>query len=62
MKPENTANQPSRAENHANDDEVARRAYELYEARGREPGRELEDWLHAEQEVNRRRQLIHTEG
>ncbi|HET9400580.1 MAG TPA: DUF2934 domain-containing protein [Candidatus Acidoferrales bacterium] len=27
------------------------RAYELYEQRGREDGRELDDWLRAEQEV-----------
>ena len=31
------------------------RAYELYLARGREPGRELDDWLHAEMEVVRQR-------
>ena len=31
------------------------RAYELYLARGREPGRELDDWLRAEMEVVRQR-------
>jgi hypothetical protein len=30
---------------------VAMRAYELYEQRGRVPGREAEDWLQAEREV-----------
>jgi hypothetical protein len=30
---------------------IHQRAYELYSARGREPGRELEDWLRAEIEV-----------
>lgn len=30
---------------------VRRRAYELFEARGREPGHELDDWLQAEREV-----------
>lgn len=30
---------------------VARRAYELFEQRGREPGHELEDWLAAEAEL-----------
>jgi HSP20 family molecular chaperone IbpA len=30
---------------------VRKRAFELYEARGREPGGEVEDWLKAEQEV-----------
>ena len=34
-----------------NDDAIARRAYELYEARGGEPGRDLEDWLKAEREL-----------
>ena len=32
--------------------DVARRAYELYEARGGAPGADLEDWLQAERELN----------
>jgi hypothetical protein len=32
-------------------EKVRRRAYELYEARGREDGYDLEDWLRAESEV-----------
>ena len=35
-------------------DDVARRAYELYEARGGEPGADLDDWLRAEQELRER--------
>jgi DUF2934 family protein len=35
------------------DHEIARRAYDLYLARGREDGHDLEDWFHAEQEVRR---------
>jgi hypothetical protein len=31
--------------------EIRKRAYELFEARGREEGRELEDWLRAEEEI-----------
>jgi len=31
--------------------EIRRRAYELYEERGRTPGRDHEDWLVAEREV-----------
>ena len=31
--------------------QIRLRAYQLYEARGREDGYELDDWLHAEQEV-----------
>lgn len=30
---------------------ICRRAYELYEARGREDGHDLADWLQAEAEV-----------
>ena len=32
-------------------DEIARRAFELYCARGREDGRDLDDWLQAEREL-----------
>jgi hypothetical protein len=31
---------------------IARRAYELFQERGCEPGRELDDWLRAEYELN----------
>jgi outer membrane protein TolC len=40
----------------ADHDRVARRAYELYEQRGRQGGRALEDWLNAE------RQLVSASG
>jgi len=30
---------------------IAKKAYEIYEQRGREPGKELEDWLEAEKIV-----------
>ena len=33
-------------------DDVARRAYDLFEARGGEPGHELEHWLDAERQLN----------
>ncbi len=32
-------------------DQIARRAYELYEASGCQPGREQENWLRAEAEL-----------
>jgi Protein of unknown function (DUF2934) len=32
-------------------EQIRRRAYELYEQRGRDDGHELDDWLHAESEV-----------
>ncbi len=39
---------------HAAEDDVARRAFQLYEQRGCEPGRDLDDWLQAEQDRQRR--------
>lgn len=39
---------------HDRDDPVARRAYELFETRGREEGHDLDDWLQAEREVQER--------
>lgn len=35
------------------DRDVARRAYDLYLARGCEPGHDLEDWLQAERGLRR---------
>ena len=32
-------------------EELCRRAYQLYEQRGREDGHDLEDWLQSESEV-----------
>jgi hypothetical protein len=36
------------------EDEIRRRAYELYQQRGAKPGSEAEDWLAAEREVKQR--------
>lgn len=39
-------------ESHPNlEEEIRRCAYELYEARGRENGHDLDDWLRAEAEI-----------
>jgi hypothetical protein len=38
-------------ENDQNRERVARRAYERWEERGREDGRDQEDWFEAEREV-----------
>ena len=49
-----TGNAPSSVERLASGpthDEIARRAYQLFEERGREPGREWEDWFRAEREL-----------
>src|SRR5579864_3090343 len=35
------------------DRDIARRAYELFEKRGREHGHDLDDWLQAERELDR---------
>jgi hypothetical protein len=34
-------------------DEIAQRAYEIFVARGEEPGHDLDDWLQAESELLR---------
>jgi len=39
--------------NAAGDEEIRRRAYEIYLGRGEQPGRELDDWLQAEREFER---------
>ena len=36
-------------------DTIARRAYALFEERGREPGRDVDDWLRAEHEIQKAR-------
>lgn len=61
MKNRNKEHQPSPGEKHSSQDEVARRAYELYVARGGEPGHELEDWLQAEREINQHGQIAHSD-
>lgn len=39
-------------ESHANlEEQIRRRAHELYEERGREDGHDMEDWLRAEAEI-----------
>ena len=38
-------------------DAIARRAYELYEQRGRVPGRDVDDWLQAEHDVQQPRSV-----
>jgi Protein of unknown function (DUF2934) len=36
-------------------EQIRLRAYQLYEQRGREDGRDLEDWLQAESEVTQKK-------
>lgn len=35
--------------------QIARRAYEIYEKRGHQPGHEVEDWLQAEREIRKQK-------
>ena len=44
------------------EDEIRRRAYELYEQRGREDGHDVEDWLRAEEQVTQTRGRRRTIG
>jgi hypothetical protein len=39
--------------NPAPDEEIRRRAYEIYLERGEQPGCDLDDWLQAERELQR---------
>jgi Protein of unknown function (DUF2934) len=38
-------------EQEARDEDIRRRAYEIYLSRGEEPGLDLDDWLQAEREI-----------
>ena len=46
-----TKRQPIQTQTSELDDKIRRRAYELYEQRGRTNGSEFEDWVQAEAEV-----------
>ena len=46
--PRRTANLP-----HHLEEKIRQRAYEIYEARGREEGHDLEHWLIAEEEITK---------
>jgi Protein of unknown function (DUF2934) len=43
--------QPSFTESRPDADRIAQRAYQRYEARGREDGHDMEDWFQAEREL-----------
>jgi hypothetical protein len=60
MKPTTTMPTPPKATKQTTEssvelqEQIRLRAYELYEQRGREDGRDLEDWLRAESEVTQK--------
>ena len=60
MKHKHNKHQSSPADNRPIQEDVARRAYELYQARGSEPGHELQDWLQAEQELVMHVEVVHS--
>jgi hypothetical protein len=39
------------------EEQIRHRAYELYEERGRADGHDVEDWLHAEAEIKKMREI-----
>ena len=47
-------NAERQASNPATYDEIAARAYEIFQARGSEHGADLDDWLQAERELSQR--------
>jgi hypothetical protein len=55
IEPQATSTQTETAEvpvrNSASDEEIRLRAYAVYLERGEQPGRELDDWLQAEREL-----------
>ena len=52
--PASTTNQ-TRESSSESQEQIRRRAYELYEQRGRDDGHELDDWLQAEAEVTQQK-------
>jgi hypothetical protein len=63
MKPTQTMPTPSRTITQRTEptsdlqEQIRRRAYELYEQRGRDDGHELDDWLQAEAELTQSRAM-----
>ena len=59
MNPDATKKQPttgiSELQKFGLEYQIRLRAYELYEARGREDGHEQEDWLRAEEEIREKK-------
>jgi hypothetical protein len=43
--------EPEQAKPEVGNEEIAKRAYAIYEQRGRFPGAELDDWLQAERDL-----------
>ncbi len=52
LQKQTSTNEKTLRRDHLGEDEIRLRAYELYEQRGRENGRDVDDWLQAESELN----------
>jgi DUF2934 family protein len=56
MKPPDSRNKPvATVDPPKIEEEIRKRAYELFEARGREEGHDLDDWFRAEKELTCRK-------
>jgi hypothetical protein len=51
MAQDNARKTPKVPYSHHVEEQIRQRAYELYDARGREDGHDMDDWFRAEQEV-----------
>ncbi len=54
MAQDNTRNTSKMPYPHHVEEKIRKRAYELYEARGREDGHDVDDWVRAEQDITNR--------
>lgn len=52
-----TAGRKRKADQKSPKEIIEKMAYEIYEQRGREPGKELDDWLEAEKIIKRKNKL-----
>ena len=55
QRPDDNPNETEDETEHVSPVEIAREAYARYEARGRENGHDVEDWLAAEEHLRRRK-------
>jgi hypothetical protein len=57
MAQDTTRKNPTETEPESLEEQIRQRAYELYEERSREEGHDVEDWLHAEAEIKKMREI-----
>jgi Protein of unknown function (DUF2934) len=59
--PQGSGPSPGRPPHESRMDRIARRAHEIYVARGGQHGKALEDWLNAETEIDAEMEAPHAE-